>query len=262
MEPVSQMFAVNANSSATGGANVLLAALSDEALSIIKPHLRSDEFRPGDLLWDDASAECQVYFPHTGLISIAAGLPEDSIEVASVSREGAAGLHESVDHLPGTRATVLIGGTFSCLPARRFAELENQNAELAAVGVFCRDWILLQAQHMAVCNASHSAEARFARWLLLATERMESDMLPMTQEHIAALLGIRRTTVTLIAQKLQNMGIIRYSRGKIAIQDHDSLHANACDCYRALGRKIWPSQRIRTAAAERGGGGPRWLSFA
>jgi CRP-like cAMP-binding protein len=223
--------------------NRLLAALSAEALALIKPHLHKRDFHAGEVLSNSAGTERQIYFPQ-GLVSIATGTAEDSIEVASISREGAAGLHELVDQEPTTRMKVLVGGTFSCMSAHRFSELEKQHEDLAAMGTFCRDWMLLQAQHMAVCNAGHSAEARFARWLLLAMGRMECEVLPMTQEDIARLLGIRRTTVTLIAQKLQDTGMIRYSRGKIAIRDADALQATSCECCRALRPDTWPSHRM------------------
>jgi hypothetical protein len=171
------------------------------------------------------------------------------VEVASVSRHGAAGVHELVDDGLSTCALVLIGGTFSCLSARQFIELEKHSAELRMLAEFSRNWILSQTQHMALCNATHSAEARFCRWLLLAADRMESDMISVTQEDIAGLLGIRRTTVTLIAQKLQSTGAIRYARGKISIRERGLLLAMTCSCYHALDAHGWPSRRLETATA-------------
>ena len=90
------------------------------------------------------------------------------------------------------------------------------------------------------------ADARF-RWLLRVCDALGVEMISVTQESIARALGIRRTTVTLIAQQFQARGVISYRRGKIDIHDRDALHAVACDCYRGLGRARWPSNCSRPA---------------
>ena len=112
-------------------------------------------------------------------------------------------------------------------------------------------WLLLQSQQMAACNAVHPAEARFCRWLLRASEALDTATVSVTQEMIAHALGIRRTTATLIAQQLQLRGTISYSRGKIAIRDRAGLQAAACDCCRALARAHWPSELLRGGALDR-----------
>jgi hypothetical protein len=105
----------------------------------------------------------------------------------------------------------------------------------------------MQAQQMAACNAAHPADKRFCRWLLQACERMGTDTVSVTQDTIASLLAIRRTTVTLIAQALQFEGLIQYRRGKIAILDWARLRAQACECCTCLDRKHWPSTRLLNA---------------
>jgi CRP-like cAMP-binding protein len=233
------------------GGNRLLAALTTEAFSLLAPHLRTREFDMGSVLWEPGEAERQIYFPYSGLISLAIAAAESHVEVANVSRQGAAGNSELADDRLATSAVVLIGGAFSFLPARQFVELEKQNAELRALAEFSRRWILFQSQHMATCNAIHSAEARFCRWLLLAADGTENDTISVTQEDIAGRLGIRRTTVTLIAQKIQSTGAIRYSRGKIVIRDRAPLLAMTCSCYHALDANSWPSHRLAEASATR-----------
>jgi CRP-like cAMP-binding protein len=109
----------------------------------------------------------------------------------------------------------------------------------------CNSWLLLQAQQIAACNAVHSADARFCRWLARASDVLSSEVIPVTQEAIAQALGIRRTTATLIAQQLQVKGAISYSRGRIVIRDRAALRAGACDCCHALGRARWPSELLR-----------------
>lgn len=228
--------------------NGLLAAVSTDAFSLLRPHLRQHALEKGTLLWDVNESIGHIYFPHSGLISITLlGSEGQYIEVGSIGPESAAGLYElSADAARSTRATMCIGGIVSSIPAEQFREVAQQNEELAALAALSRDWQLQQAQQMAACNASHSADARLARWLYSAGERTGSDMIPMTQEELAAMLGIRRTTATLLAQGLHNKGAIDYARGRIRIRDRDALVGAACSCCKAFGREHWPSTRIDT----------------
>jgi CRP-like cAMP-binding protein len=98
--------------------------------------------------------------------------------------------------------------------------------------------LLAQVQQSAACNALHEAEARFCRWLLQSRDRSDSDVVPITQEFVAQMLGVRRTTVTLVAQSLQDAGLLRYRRGQIEILDRDTLEARACECYGVVRRAI------------------------
>src|SRR6185312_12531552 len=91
-----------------------------------------------------------------------------------------------------------------------------------------------QAQQSAACNATHVVESRFARWLLRAADLCGSDVLPLTQEYIAQMLGVRRTSVTLVARTLQKAGLIRYTRGHIKILDKPALKETACECYKTV----------------------------
>jgi CRP-like cAMP-binding protein len=237
--------------------NGLLAALSDHAHALIEPHLRHCEFDKGALLWSAGEPTGHVYFPNSGLISITLPSPDGyRIEVGSVSREGVAGIRGVFDNTSVlTSAIVQIGGQFAAIAERPFADAVRQSEELAALAAFGCEWLLLQAQLMAACNATHTADARFCRWLLLASERTGSDMIPVTQEEMAGLLGIRRTTVTLIAQKLQAAGAIDYSRGKLFIRDRQALEPAACPCCATYDRQHWPATRLQArdlpAAAQR-----------
>jgi CRP-like cAMP-binding protein len=94
--------------------------------------------------------------------------------------------------------------------------------------------LLAEAQQLAACNVIHPAHARLCRWLLQSADRVASDHLPLTQEFLAQMLGVRRTTVTLLAQDLQRNGAIKYSRGKMILLDREKLKASACECYQAV----------------------------
>jgi CRP-like cAMP-binding protein len=233
--------------------NALLGALSDNSFSQLQRHLRRRDFPKDTLLWDIGESADHVYFPHSGLISITMSDGNGhGIEVGSIGSEGGAGLRAGVigGAMP-TRATVQIGGSFSIISAKQFGEALRQSDEIVTLAALACDWMLLQAQQTAVCNATHGADTRFARWLLLAAMRSGNDTLTMTQEELSAMLGVRRTTATLIAQRLHVAGAIDYSRGKIRIRDRDVLQTAACSCCAALGKQRWPSTRLAAWAAGR-----------
>jgi len=94
--------------------------------------------------------------------------------------------------------------------------------------------LFAQAQQSAACNATHVIESRFARWLLRMADLSGSNALPLTQEYIAQMLGVRRTSVTVVARTLQEAGMIRYARGHIKLLDIPALHETACECYRTV----------------------------
>jgi CRP-like cAMP-binding protein len=226
--------------------NSVLAALSVKASSELDNHLRELHFREGDKLWDVADYMRQVIFPVSGTISIRVPTKDGhGVEVATIGREAAVGFDDTSVRLQTmTQAVVQAPGEFKCISARAFAATSHENEELRHVVEVCEGWLLLQSQLMAACNAIHSADARFCRWLLRASDALGGDRIPVTQEVVAQALGIRRTTITLIAQQLQLEGAISYSRGRIAIRDRIGLQAAACDCYRSLGRARWPSELL------------------
>jgi CRP-like cAMP-binding protein len=229
--------------------NAALAALSTEALLVLEPHLRQRFFEEGSVLWDCGEPVSRVYFPISGIISVVLPVRDgNGAEVANVGREGGAGMAYGLRQLRSpTRGTIQIGGNVAFLPAAQFAGAAAQNAEIAALAEFCRDWLMMQAQQAAACNAVHTAEQRFSRWLLQCCEHTESDVVPLTQEGLAQALGLRRTTVTLIAQGLQASGVLNYKRGRIMIRDPHGLRSVACDCCSALDQSHWPSSRLVAA---------------
>src|SRR5262245_6323684 len=195
--------------------NACLSALSPSGISLLKPHLTELTLREGTVLWDSKKPSADIYFPVSGLISIVIAMPDgECVEVANVASEAAAGASFDPDQSElFTRGVVQIGGSFIRIPTLELASAASQNHEINDLIAACRDWMLVQAQQMSACNAVHSADKRFGRWLYQSAQRMEVDSLYVTQEAIAAILGIRRTTVTLIAQTMQMDGLIHYRRG-------------------------------------------------
>ncbi len=223
--------------------NACLASLSSAALALLKPYLINHSAATGMPLWAGEQATTQVYFPVSGLVSVSAPMRDGNrIEVANVGREGAAcASFEPRQANVMSVGLVTIGGTFRAIAIERLLAAAEQNTEIRDLVDRCRMWLLIQAQQIAACNTVHGAEKRFARWLLTCSEKLDSVDVAATQEQIAALLGIRRTTLSLIAHTLFAQGVIEYRRGRIRIVSPDKLKTIACECCDRLGRPHWPS---------------------
>jgi Crp-like helix-turn-helix domain len=237
--------------------NAALAALSFAAFSLLEPHLRHRDLPKGFALWDAGEAD-RVYFPLSGIVSVGVPVGDgDGIEVATIGREGAACVGYTLawrgagEAQPLSRGIVQIAGAFALIPATQFASAARINEEIDQLAAFSCDWVLVQSQQMAACNAAHPADARLCRWLLQTSDRIEGALIPSTQEAIAHALGVRRTSVTEIAHDLKRAGIIAYKRGKIVIRDHARLRDAACDCHATLGRSHWPCERLAGIGAGR-----------
>jgi CRP-like cAMP-binding protein len=182
----------------------LLSALSGEAARLIGSDLRHDLFQQGAVLWDPESDAEQIFFPISGVMSIRVPSRDGHrIEVATIGPEGAAGFHDGSGIVPVlTQAVVQAGGRFATIAAEAFHAAAGECEELRRLAAVCKAWLLLQSQRTALCNAVHSADARFCRWLLRTSDAIGADLVRVTQEAIADALGIRRTTVNLIVQQL------------------------------------------------------------
>jgi hypothetical protein len=97
-----------------------------------------------------------------------------------------------------------------------------------------RELMLAETRQALACQLKHDAESRLCQWLLRMDDWQRPAPIAMTQQALARFMGVRRTTVTLIAQGLQDAGIISYRRGIISIADHLALHQASCECYRSL----------------------------
>lgn len=225
--------------------NSVLQALPPTAYAILEQHLRPQEFAQGRALWNAGDRPAQVYFPQSGLISMRVPTAEGyGIEAGSVSREGVAGIEDAWDDRVAVVGVAQIGGIYTTIDAEIFFHAAQQNRAIAELAALSRQWILWQAQHMAACNAAHSAEARLCRWLLLVSDRTENATIPATQESIADALGLRRTTITLLTHSLEDAGAIYNTRGKIKIRDRELLQSGGCSCCARLAWHNWPSSRL------------------
>jgi CRP-like cAMP-binding protein len=219
--------------------NCVLASLPDAELTAIRRHLQVVSLPPGTPLQHHDFGLDHVYFPHQGVVSLLAVTPNgETIETASTGRAGALCPILESEQLDTLLCTIAPRPLLaSRISVGRLRAVLGDSDVLGPALEACREALLLQLRQNLVCNGRHSVELRLARWLLETADRLEVDVIPATQEHVSQRLGVRRTTVTLLASKLQDMGAIRWGRSRIDILDRRRLAGMTCTCYDALGEK-------------------------
>jgi CRP-like cAMP-binding protein len=213
--------------------NGLLASLPAADLSLLQPYLTSKTLDHGDVLYEAGQSIKRVYFPHIGVISLVVDLASgETTEIGMIGRDSLAGGSSALDvKVALNKAIVQIPGEASVLDVDHLRNFADKSIAFRTTLIRHEQVILAQAQQSAACNVSHALEARLARWLLRCRDLMASDNLDLTQEFLSQMLGVRRTSVTLVASTLQQAGLIRYRRGHIHIVDVDGLRDAACECY-------------------------------
>ena len=217
--------------------NDLLSFLPSDELERLRPHLRPVTLVLHQVLHEVGSSIDDVFFPESGLVSLTADTKDSGlVEVGMTGREGFVGtavplntearaVHQAIVQIPGT--------------AHRMRAPDFRDA-LAAMPAL-RDWclryvqfVMVQTAQAAACNARHEMPERLARWLLMSHDRIDCDELPMTQEFLSYLLGVRRAGVSVVANALQSTGVIRLSRGSLTVLDRAGLEEQACSCYQMI----------------------------
>jgi CRP-like cAMP-binding protein len=216
--------------------NKLLASLPRDHFDRLLPHLSTVSLQQGLVLCEAGDEVDQVYFPQYGMLSLLAVLRDGkAIETATVGREGVVGamaglgLYKSL-----VRVVVQMPVACSRIAATHFRSVAAASEPVRNLCIRYNEVLLSQARVTAACNALHPIEARFCRWLLQSGDRAASDTIELTQEFLAEMLGVRRTSVTEVASKVQNAGVITYSRGVIKILDRPALLRMSCECYETL----------------------------
>ena len=213
--------------------NHLLAVVPPSEFLELQTHLTPVDLRPRQRLSESNQDIEAVYFPHDTVLSMAA-VDRDggTIEVASVGCEGMAGLPVLLGADQSTnRVSVQIGGRADRMDASVLRREARRHEEFGRLLHLYTQAFMTQIAQSTACNRLHSAEQRLARWLLICRDRVQRDELPITQETMAAMLGVRRATVTESAGDLQRSGVIRYRRGVIVIVNRPGLEAASCECY-------------------------------
>lgn len=216
--------------------NLILASLPKGELRALEPYLEPIDLPRKSLLFEPGKKIAFAYFLEEGLVSIVVPLEEGStIEVGVVGREGMVGLSllmES-DRTP-SQAFVQIAGAGFRIRADTFVRSFLVPSQLRMMLLRSLQLYLVHASQTAACNRRHEVEERMARWLLICHDRVNSNNMSLTQEHLAQMLGTRRSSVTVAARTLHRHGLIDYSRGHVTILNHEGLKRAACECYRVL----------------------------
>jgi CRP-like cAMP-binding protein len=213
-------------------ANQLLARLDSPTLLVMLPDLRVVDFRQGDVLADSHHRVEQVYFPHAGVLSFVVEMRNgQAIETGMTGRDGEFGAAQALDHKVSlNKVVVQVPGRASVMDSDRLRHAANSLPNLRALLVKYELFFVAQVQQTAACNAVHDIHSRTCKWLL-RMHQLAGDDLPLTQEFLAQMMGVRRTSVTEIAIGLQKAGLISYVRGRVHIVDIGLLQNQACECH-------------------------------
>jgi len=218
-------------------ANRLLAALSGRDFAVLQPHLELVDLPRGKVLFEPGDDVITTYFPcHRTMVSLLIVTRDGrEVEAATIGREGAVGGIVSEGHKPAFgRAMVQIGGEALAIPTSHLEAAKTGSPRFGDLFSRYADALLAQMMQSVACNALHRTEERCARWLLATQDRAGDKLVHLTQESMAEMLGVQRTTVTAVTGVLQERGLIRTHRGRVEILDRPGLERAACECYRAV----------------------------
>lgn len=216
--------------------NRLLAALPVEEFERLRPHLEQVSFALGKVIYESGEHLDYVYFPVTAIISLLYLMENGSTaEMGLAGNDGVVGiaLFMGGGTMPN-RAVIQSAGAVIRMKAKVLQDEFARGGQFQQLLLRYTQALITQISQTAVCNRLHSVEQQLCRWLLLSHDRVQADELIMTQTLIADMLGVRREGVTIAAGRLQDLGAIKYFRGRIKILDREKLEAAVCECYRVV----------------------------
>jgi CRP-like cAMP-binding protein len=216
--------------------NHFLRSLSPEDAELLQPLLKLVALPSGTVLYKADDTITRVCFPYVGIVSyivsVAGGelveagvIGRNSAVAAAAPLDGAIAINDAVVQVAISGMAVEIG---------LLKRLTADSGTLRVCFARHEEMMLAQVQQVATCNALHGLEQRLSRWLLQARDLLNSDVLPLTQDFLSQMLGVHRSSLTLVARRLQESGLIDYHRGNIKIRDVEALKAVSCECYDAI----------------------------
>jgi CRP-like cAMP-binding protein len=213
--------------------NRLLSVLPAGEIDFLTPHLEPVSFTPGDMLFQAGDSIRHVYFPNNGMVSLLSVTEAgQTVEVGFTGYEGMVGLPILLgrNDMP-YQAMVQVKADGFRVESKVILDLFNQCGTFHKIALRYFYVVFKQISQTCVCNHFHTIEARLCRWLSVMCERSNNQHLSLTQEFLSHMLGVQRTSIGMIANTLQNAGVIRYRRGKIEITDYERLKNSACECF-------------------------------
>jgi CRP-like cAMP-binding protein len=213
--------------------NRILAHLSADDLALLTPNFVEIQLGLNEVLIEAGGPLDYVYFPQGGMVSLLAVMHGGRcIETATVGNEGAVGAISSAGFKRSfIRAVVQSPLSASRISAKAFGAAFLQSPGIRSVAATHSQLLMGQVQQTVACNALHTIEARLARWLLQTRDRIDSDVLPLTQHFLSEMLGAKRTAVNFAVGQLEQAGVVDWRRGHIVITDGEGLEEVACECY-------------------------------
>jgi CRP-like cAMP-binding protein len=238
--------------------NSMLSAMSAADYAMLRPHIKTAGLKPGHVLYEPGDTVDRIYLPHTGMISVVPVMADGGgVEAATIGNEGIFGAMAGLAPYTTTaRVVVQAPLVASHIAAGPFRERAGESAAMRSLIAHHQEALLAQVQIVAACNALHPIHERLARWLLQTSDRLDDLVMPLTQELLSGMLGVRRSSVSEAAGNLQQGGLIQYNRGSIRIVNRHALESAACACYGAIKQSAWQLTREDIGAAALPGSHP------
>jgi CRP-like cAMP-binding protein len=216
--------------------NRVLALLPPPDIRALSPHLSPVTLKAKRSLHESGELIEYVYFLEDAVASVVITMENGStVEVGLVGRDGVVGLPEALGSgRAANRTFIQLPGTGFSLKAKTLFQLAESSSHLRSCLQRATQAYLAQTAQTAACNRVHELEERLARWLVMCSDRLQSDHIPITHEFLAMMLGTRRSSVSIAAGILHKSGLIAYSRGSVLIKDRGNLVRAACECYQSV----------------------------
>lgn len=216
--------------------NHVLNAISSSDRDLIEPHLKLVTLASGDVLFEPEQPADRVYFPNTAVLSVMMVMEDGrTVETDTVGNESAVGILAALGaSLSVNRTLTQIPGNSLVMPAARLRQFADESLALRTLLLRHAQINLAQAHQSVACNALHGVEQRLCRWLLASQDRTDREVVELTQQYLATMVGVQRTTITQALRDLTTAGLIRQGRRYIEIIDRKGMETRACECYAAV----------------------------
>jgi CRP-like cAMP-binding protein len=220
--------------------NFFLSALKEVDQASLLASMTEINLAPGEVLFETGEPIDWVYFPGSACVSFVTLMSDGrAVETSTVGRESVVGLVDAMTNMPSRgRVFAQIGGGAMRLSATTFRTQVLGSHSLLRLSLQHVRATALQAEQGVACNATHDVRGRLARWLLMTQDRVGTSSFPLTQEYMAVMTGVQRSTVSAMAGTLKKSGVIDYSRGNLVIRDRPALMKHACECYEVVGQQF------------------------
>jgi CRP-like cAMP-binding protein len=220
--------------------NRLLLAVPPRNLKQLMPNLEFIRCQSGQILLDADGSLDSVYFPESGVVSVVAVYADGNvIEMATIGREGCTGVQAAFGAKSSSvRLLVQIPGGAARMSRAVFSRAMKSMPSFRGLMLAYVQAFIEQVLVSVACNGRHSLKERLARWLLMMRDRSDDDVMPITQNLLAEMLGVQRPTITHAIAELEEAGLIARGRRQITLLDRQGLIAASCECYQLVRERV------------------------